>query len=249
MTYELALELGDRDDTRLEAAMQSMWKAAGIEGCFARDEPVPMNLSSLLQFRSLHGSLVLPIGKRLACRVQVVRQGDAESSGEELTSLEAAPSVYAPDWLYLCLPLGDLAKIDSRVGYWPHGFVGEKVNSSEWRRPMDDWLANIGIQIYATARFRLGLVGYDAALEDRSDWLTKGIPRERELGYLWPDAGGVRYYRANDEDWWWRHGPGAQLMKFRSAGARSLWRFRSTVHNHLNQLERRLEDWSSRMRE
>lgn len=244
-----------------------MWKLAGIQGCFAGDEPVPVSLASLLQVGSLHGSLVLPIGKPLVCFVTVWRLGDAETvSGDELTSLKAAASSYAPDWLSLCLPLGDLAKIDSRIGYWPHGFIGEQDHSLEWRRPLDEWLASIGIQIYATARYRLGLVGYDAAMEDGSDTMAyrrlthrmtffqsrrrvNGIPPNRGLGYLWPDAGGVGYYRANDRDWWRRHGPGAQFIKFRSAGALALWRFRSTVHNHLNQLERRLEGWSSRMRE
>lgn len=237
--YELALELGARDDTRLEAALRSMWKVAGIEGCFAAHEPVPVSLSSLLQFGTLRGSLVLPNGKPLVCFVTVDRLGDAE---------EAADRSYSPDWLSLCLPLDALAKIDARVGHYPHGFKGDQ-HPSVWTRPLDDWLAGIGIQIYAMAKFRLGLVGYDAVMEDGSDTMTNGIPRERRLGYLWPDAGGVSYYHANAGDWWRRHGSGAQFMKFRLAGAVALWRFRSTVHNHLNNLERRLEGWLSRMRE
>ena len=198
MTYELALELGYRDDTRLEAALLAIWKVAGIEGCVAQDAPVPLSLASLLQFRSLHGSLMLPDGDHVACYVTVLRLGDAEVSGEALTSSDPATSPYAPDWLYLSLPLSELAKIDPRVGYWPNSFAGEKDDSSEWRRPLDDWLAEIGTQIYMTVRFRLGLVGYDAAMEDRSDWLTRGIPPRRQLGYLWPDGYGVSYHPAND---------------------------------------------------
>ncbi len=216
-----------------------MWEVAGIEGCFAGHGPVPVSLSSLLQFGTLHGSLVLPIGTSLVCFVTVDRLGDAE---------RAADSPYSPDWLSLCLPLAALAKIDSLVGHYPHGFK-EDQHPSVWTRPLDDWLAGIGIEIYATAKFRLGLVGYDAVMEDRSDTMANGIPPHRRLGYLWPDAGGICYHHANAGDWWRRHGSGAQLMKVRSAGAVALWRVRSTVHNHLNNLERRLEGWLSRMRE
>ena len=219
-----------------------MWKTAGIEGCFAGDEPALVSLASLLQVGRLHGSVLLPNGKPLDCFVTVTRLSDERLSGDELRA-------YSPDWLSLGLPVAALAEIDSRVGHFPFGFSGEPENSSEWTRPLDDWLANIGIQIYATAKFRLGLVGYDAVMEDRSDHMKNGIPSARTYGYLWPDAGGIRYYRANARDWWHRRGPGVQFTKFRSAGALALWRFRSTVHNHLNQLERRLDAWLSRMRE
>jgi hypothetical protein len=216
-----------------------MWRLARIEGCFAQDEPVPLSLSFLLEFGPLHGRLTMPNGNVVDCFVIVLRQSDFDS-----TAVKTA-SFYAPDWLSLCLSLNALGEFDSRVGYFP---LGEQEHSLEWRLPLDAWLARIAIQIYATARFRLGLIGYDASLEERSDDLmVNGLPASRGLGYLWPDGGGVRYYPAmqgNDADWWRRNSRNrSDVIVFRSARSRSRWGFRLRLHNYLNQLERRLEGW------
>lgn len=185
--YELALELGERDDARLEATLQLMRELAKIDGCWAltglepsRYEPVSPSLTSLLSFGQLRGSFALPTGERVVCSVVAVRE-------------EAEPPFYAPDWLALCIPLGALIKVEPRVGGYPFGsFEG----SLQWRRPIDDWLANLGSKVFRATAFRLGLIGMEASGEAYSDRLPDGIPQERSIAYLWPERGEVRYFPA-----------------------------------------------------
>lgn len=120
-SYELAVNLGPRDDTRMEAALTTVWSSATVEGCLARDEarshPVPCTLLSLEQFGHLNGRVRLPDGGVIVCGVVAVR----EENGD--------------DWLIFYLPLGALAEHDARVGAFPFGDDGGEA-SRAWREPI-----------------------------------------------------------------------------------------------------------------
>jgi hypothetical protein len=187
--YELALELGERDDARLEAAFHSMRELAQVDSFWAhvnlkpsKYESVSPTLSSLLQFALIRGTLKLPNGRMVVCGLNAVRE-------------EAEPPHYAPDWLVLGVPLGALIKIEPRVGGYPFGSYD---SSLAWRQPIDEWLAVIGSQIFATTNFRLGLIGMETSGEAYSDRLENGIPAKRSFGYLWPEDGKLRYFPATE---------------------------------------------------
>ncbi len=185
--YELALELGPRDDSRLDQAYKALIELTGFEGSWAltsleprRYGPIPTSYESLTSFPLMRGRLYLPSGRRVVCGLNVVRE-------------EAEPPFYAPDWLVLDIPLGALTKVEARVGGYP---FGETIASLEWRRPLDDWLADIGRQIFRRVKFRLGLVGMEVSGDASSDRLESGIPADRPFGYLWPTDGELDYFPA-----------------------------------------------------
>jgi hypothetical protein len=56
--YELAIELGERSDVRIGRALDTLWRADGIDGCYGSrerephdSEPVPCTVESLERFR------------------------------------------------------------------------------------------------------------------------------------------------------------------------------------------------------
>lgn len=66
---ELAIELGPRDDMRLDAAFRALWSSAGIEHCVesnliepAEQSDVSLELAQMSRAGSLHGVARLPAG-------------------------------------------------------------------------------------------------------------------------------------------------------------------------------------------
>ena len=190
--YELSLEIGPRDDGRLERALVSVWRHASAVGRYAPDyrpgsrgaslrlaghRAVALCLSSLEEGR-LHGVVRTPSGIDIVCGVFAVR----EDSG--------------PDWLSLFVPLGALGRADPRIGGFPLG-DDYGVATFAWRRPIDSWLADIGSRVYADVPFRLGLIGCEVSGEAHADQLTGGIPERRDIGYLLPDGDKLTYREAD----------------------------------------------------
>jgi len=186
--YELALELGPSDDARLEQALLAVWREGCVAGCFAPEyrpgnpvrrlighSSVEPCLPELRRCHELHGIVRLPGGADVVCAAAMDR-------GE------------TTDWLSFCLPIGALARADSRLGTYPFGPDGGR-GSLRWRRPIDDWLASVAIGIFAEVQFRLGLIGCEAAGEVEAEQLAMG-PAPSYLGYLWPAGGGLRYEEA-----------------------------------------------------
>jgi len=146
--YELAIRVGARDDVRLEMTLESVWRNAKIEGCFARvafrHYPAPLSLPSLERHGHLTGVVELPGGVRVVCGVVAVR----EERGA--------------DWLDFYLPLGALSTADSRVGGFPFGEDGGR-RSRGWREPIEDWLGWIGEDVFADVPFDYALSGFEAS--------------------------------------------------------------------------------------
>ena len=179
--YELALELGQRDDDRLERALLALWQEATVSGCFRVVGRHPLaHAGSALGLREvedagqLHGVTRLPAGEEVVCGAGVVR----EDAGV--------------DWLYFFVPLGALGRTNPQIGGFP---FDEEEDSLVWRRPIDKWLSVVGTAIYRQVDFRLGLIGHEASGEDASR-LGAEAPPDRFFGYLMPADSGLRYFEA-----------------------------------------------------
>jgi hypothetical protein len=85
---------------------------------------------------------------------------------------------------------------DPRVGGFPVGDDGGPVSLS-WRRPIDEWLADVAFRVYLDVPFRLALIGMEAAGEADADSVAAGIPDERYNGYVVPTSTGLEYVAAN----------------------------------------------------
>ncbi|MFG1674673.1 hypothetical protein [Micromonospora sp. NPDC049282] len=182
--YELAIEVGDTDDERLDRVLGALWRAAGIRGCqLDRDrEPdesiaVPPARSSVVGSDHLYGRVDLPGGARIVCGVYVTR----EDRGS--------------DWVDFYLPTGALARVDARLGGFPF-FDDGGPRSLDRRRPIDDWLARVGAEMYDDVGFRLRLIGYEVFGDpDVEEPFDRADPPAR-FGYLFPESTGVRYVPA-----------------------------------------------------
>jgi hypothetical protein len=183
--YELAIELGDTSDERLQRALTAVWRAARIEGCYrsldhepAAQPEIPCTVASLAEFGHLRGTVELHTGHRVVCGAFGGRYDEGQ------------------DWLDFYLPTGALARTDRRVGGFPFG-PDSGTPSLLWRRGLDDWLAEIGTAVYQEVDFRLAVIGFeiDAAIDARS--LEGKVPDERWEAYLLPTDGQLQYTPAN----------------------------------------------------
>lgn len=185
--YELALELGDTSDARLEAALSALWSAAGVEGCYGSrhvpppdQQTVPCTLASLLRFGHLRGVVRLPNGAPIVCGVVTIREDNG------------------PDWLDFYLPLGALGRAEPRSNEHMVGDPSSGSASLAWRRPIDDWMAGLGARVYTAAGFRLGLIGHEVSGQAYAATTAANPPTPRGIGYLIPRDGQVSYLPATE---------------------------------------------------
>lgn len=185
--YELALELGDTSDVRLEAALGALWSAAGVEGCYGSrwtpatsQEVVPCTLASLERSSHLYGVVPLPNGAPMVCGVVAVREDNG------------------PDWLDFYLPLGALGRADPRSHEHMAGDPDQNSASLAWRRPIDDWLADLGARVYTAVDFRLGLIGNEVSGQIDATTFAANPPTHHSIGYLIPREGQLRYLPATE---------------------------------------------------
>jgi hypothetical protein len=178
--YELAIELGPRSDTYLEAALLTLWQNARLEGCYLRRDFEPADqqrlqpsLASLEQYGHLLGVATLPNESKVACGVVAIR----EDSGI--------------DWLDFYLPVGALATAYD-VGAFPYD---DGKDSQWWREPLDGWLVELAQAVFVAAPFSLALVGHEVSGHAYAATIAiDGLPAERWDGYLWQEAGNLHWY-------------------------------------------------------
>ncbi|MFF3215680.1 hypothetical protein ACFYYB_34260 [Streptomyces sp. NPDC002886] len=178
--YELAIEVGPRDDARLQRALTAVWSAAGVQGCYgdmrrAPEEqgPVACTVESLTEFGHVLGRVRVPTGHIVACGCMAVRE-----EGDDPV-----------DWLDFYLPIGALEEA---------GLDIERPQSS-WSPVLDDWFAGIGIEVFRSVDFRAGFIGFETSGCSDAATLAGELPESRRIGYLLPCAGELRYGPANDE--------------------------------------------------
>jgi hypothetical protein len=183
--YELAIELGPRDDVRLERLLVSIWRLAGATGPFVSSDdgpsrPAALNVDGLSQL--LHGVVRLPNGSEVVCGAMVLR---AEG----------------PDWFPDCfifyIPEGALERADPRVA------GGREDASLEWRRPLDRWLADLALRAYTETPFEFAVIGEEAsAFLDKERAVAEEMaaqgktPPRRHGAFVIPLDGVPHYYES-----------------------------------------------------
>jgi len=182
--FELAIELGDCDDARLDTALRTAWDAARVDGAYEHGErdrrgrwahrPVDVSIASLARYGHLRGLVTLPTGERTVFGAVAVR----EDGG--------------PDWLDLYIPTEALHRLWPSVGAFPFGASA----AADWARILSDWYVTIARIVFQAVPFRLGLVGFEVSGMAYADGLE--IPEDRYMGYLVPDRGTLTYHAATD---------------------------------------------------
>lgn len=186
--YELALELGDPDDDRVDRAMAALDDVPQLDGWSRCRDPedrradrLPARLSSLDGRGQVYGVAKLAQGPRTVCVASALREDDGAG----------------PDWLKLGFPMGALARVLEDVGVYP--YRGDRRDpSAPWRRSLDDWLADVGRTVYAAAPFRLGLIGFEVGGLLPLDPAYRDPAAARPVGLLVPAGDSLTYLPASD---------------------------------------------------
>jgi hypothetical protein len=139
----------------LQTATRALLSAAGIDGLWrnAPEHPEQIEgdtwtLRDMSGARHLHGLVQLPSGQAVICGVTAIR----ELGGGD-------------DWLYVYLPLAALRRLDTRIGAYPFGPDGLP-SSLTWRKPLDDWLARLAIEVRRAVSFKLALIGFEVDVDE-----------------------------------------------------------------------------------
>ncbi len=177
-SFELALELGSKNDVRLRTSLDALWSHPSITGCYLDRNREPIT-QSRIEVQScgldvcLYGLAITPNGKEVACCSYPIRYEDGR------------------DWLYLSIPMGSMATA-YQVGAYPFSDGG----SLDWILPVSDWLRSIGESVFCAAEFELGLVGWEVdSQDDTSDSIRcKGVPESRWVGYIVRDESVLHWY-------------------------------------------------------
>lgn len=183
--YELAIELADDSDEHLQRIVTALWYTADIEGSYRRRpgtrdqfEDTPCTVAALEQNGHLHATVRLPSGQRIVCGAVAIRGADGT------------------DWLDFYLPMEALSRAEKRARAFP--FVpGGDHSALEWRRPIDDWLADIATRIFETDPFRIALIGHEVSGDTDAASLGGAVPEQRFISYLLPHDGRLDYAPAN----------------------------------------------------
>ncbi|MFG1869296.1 hypothetical protein [Micromonospora arborensis] len=167
--YEVLLVLGATDDARLDRAVRSLWRVAGVRECRVGPELVDVEpgVAAFEVGGHLYGTLTLPSGDRVVC-------GGFSFRYEGIDSLE------------LYLPLGALARLDKRIGGYPFD-DRSGVESLTWRAPLDRWLADVAVAVHAEVPFHRAVIGFevdqDADVTDDERFAAILLPCPEGLDY------------------------------------------------------------------
>jgi hypothetical protein len=176
--YELALEYGTGAAQGLIEGARSVWNLRLMEGCYLQSDRDPEHqrkvdfVPSLLSAGHLYGVAIVPNGTRVACGTCSI------------------PEIDGSEWLILYCPMSALGR-----AYPVGGFPFDRRDHESWRRPLEDWFAAIGHDVFKTAPFRLGLVGFEVAADvQAAEIASSGIPEKRYCGVLLPTREGLAWH-------------------------------------------------------
>lgn len=171
--YELSLSLGAPDDDRLDRAVRSLWRAAGVHGCLVRQASrsgfveVEPGAAGLHEHGHLRGTLSLPSGDQVVC-------GAFSSRYDNVDELE------------LYLPLGALGRADRRIGGYPFD-ERSGAESLAWRAQLDRWLADVAAAVHADVPLQRALIGFE--IDEEADITAD----RRYAAVLVPSSDGLHY--------------------------------------------------------
>lgn len=171
--YEAALEFEHRDEERVVAALTALWSHPGLLGCFldrtrepAQQARIPF-ASSLLEHGHLYGVAHLSDERSVAAGTIVTREDDGS------------------DWVKLYLPMGSLGRI-----FPVEGFPFDDRDHEAWRVEVENWLADVAVDIYREVPFDLALIGFETRGEHHAaEVREQGIPPTRLASLLVPNKG------------------------------------------------------------
>jgi hypothetical protein len=168
--YELAIRLGAPDDAVLQTATRALLRAAGIEGLWRNAPEHPERIEGdtwTLQPNDdhLYGVVELPSGQSVICGVMAIRyEGD-------------------DDWLYLYLPLAALGRLDARIGAYPFE-ADEEASSLAWRKPLDEWLAQLALEVRRAVSFKLALIGFEERVDEDEVSVPTPLQKDRSVSVV-----------------------------------------------------------------
>lgn len=185
--FELFIQPHTESSEELCTLLKAAWSFPSLDGCYQeqnrdlslqeRIRPCETDLAG-----HLFGLATLPNGSVVAC-------------GSYVTDYPGEPGGFSPaHWLGFYLPLGALSSAYN-VGAYPFGSMN---NVSEWKVPVESFLAELGRWTFNKAPFEYALVGFEVnpsqALVDK---IRAGdIPVDRSEGILWSDSGSLGWYPA-----------------------------------------------------
>lgn len=183
--FELSIEIGDRCDDRINAAVQTLWENPKLAGCYLDrntdpdiQKPVRPPLVTDEDWCHTYGIADFN-GRdiRLACGSCVVREFNG------------------PDWLDFYFPMGAIGRLFS-VGGFP--FI-DRNESVPWLPRVESWLAELGLWLATRIPIQMGLIGFECSGSTDLATLTQenGIPAERWNGYILPTRGAFEYVPSN----------------------------------------------------
>jgi hypothetical protein len=148
--YELRILIGPYgDDAALVTVTKALLSAAGIEDLWdnvysdpERIERDAWNLDTITRGGGFYSVVDLPSVGRVNCCVVSFREEDVS---------------YGPvrnDCLILYMPMAALEHLDGYEAYERYEAEG-----LAWQRPIDDWLAQVAIEVSRTVSFKFALIG------------------------------------------------------------------------------------------
>lgn len=161
-------------------AAQALWGLPQLSGVWTQQDFDPdvdprqdaqdILVTTDLMDKNLLGVAQLPNGKAVPC-------------GMSLSSFD--------EWLTFFLPLAGL-ELAYDVGAFPWGD-----GNRPWITELDDWLAEIGRQVFCQVPFKVAAVGFEIHITSVFDIDTTGpikVPERRDCGLLVPVGQEVKWY-------------------------------------------------------
>ena len=202
--YELALQVGPRDEERVAAWVAAVVEEVGLTCLTVVDGLGPVRAATdddavggageaLCRGAHLRGVVRLPRGAEASCGLLLLQGAPDDGTRASDPGSDAA----GPDWLVLYLPLAGLGAAGVEVDGFPFD-DRSGTESLAWRRPLDEWLAGVARAVRSTVPFGRAVIGFEVAGDDdgpvEPSGLAPAAPRDR--AHLVGGPAGLTYLAA-----------------------------------------------------
>ena len=180
--YELMFDVGEGRPAaeRVADVGAALWAHPMLNGPCPRPDLEPdQQVRCAPGTESCFGTAVLPDGRVVACGSRTLSSlRDFAPDGEP----------HPPDLLEFYVPLGSLARVRPQIGGFP---FEQRQHARHWQEPLEDWLAGIAADTYATAHFARAAIDFEFDLDYDlwRSWTRATVPVERAFGLLLPASG------------------------------------------------------------
>lgn len=185
--YEAALLLGhstdEGADDRLKQAILALWLHQDLTHACVED----------LREWSLRDPPVLadyPVDQLQ--RIYGVRS-DARFGETAFTSVVIRESESREDWLDACVPLGGYPIPSGQGQGYPFGSADDLLRSSTWRRPLEEALARVVLEVAETVPIKHAVIGFEISGEEPAPPEDLAATAERGVAYVVRTTHGYQY--------------------------------------------------------